>query len=72
MKKLLTLLLTLSLLLCFFTSCGDNEEESKGTVNIVVEKDHDVVSTKMATGEIDIAVLPEPKVTVALSAANAN
>ena len=66
MKKLLTLLLTLSLLITCFTACGDTEDAEKGTVNIVVEKDHDVVSAKMATGEIEIAVLPEPKATAAM------
>ncbi len=71
MKKLLTLLLTLSLLVTCFAACGDTEDVKKGTVNIVVEKDHDAVIADMGTGKIEIAVLPEPKATVAINKAKA-
>jgi ABC-type nitrate/sulfonate/bicarbonate transport system substrate-binding protein len=64
MKKLLTLILTISLLTCFLVSCG--KEEIKGNVNLVSEATHDAVVLRMVKGEIDIAVLPEPKATAAI------
>ena len=66
MKKLLALLLLITLLFTLLVSCKDPEPAPDGTVNVYVEKDHDVVSAKMATGEIEIAVLPEPKATAAI------
>ncbi len=38
-------------------------EKYEITANIVVEKDHDTLVTKVKSGECPIAVLPEPKVT---------
>ena len=69
MKKILALLLLSTLLFTFLVSCNDPEPTPDGTVNVYVEKDHDTVSAKMATGEIEIAVLPEPKATAAILAA---
>ena len=66
MKKLIALLLTLTLFSTCLIACSDEPDTKAGTVNIVVEKDHDAVSTKMAKGEIEIAVLPEPKATAAM------
>ena len=69
MKKFLTLLIALSLVLTTFTSCNNVDNQPLGSVNIVVEKDHDAVAAKMATGELEIAVLPEPKATASILAA---
>lgn len=46
-------------------------EQNDVTANIVSEIDHDTVTTKMVKGEIDIAVVPEPKATASINQAKA-
>ena len=72
MKKLLPLLLAITLLVSCFASCSDPEPEIDGNVNIVVEANHDAVSAKILKGEIEIAVLPEPKATATILTAKQN
>lgn len=73
MKKILALALALTTLLFSFTACGNPSNEPLGSINVYVEADHDSVIAKMVKGEIDVAVLPEPKATAAiLNAKNQN
>jgi len=69
MKKLIALLLIISCFAACFVGCNDGE--AKGSVTLVSEADHDKVAAKIAMGEIEIAVLPEPKATVAINTAKA-
>ena len=67
MKKILALLLTVAALVLSLAACGNtNDETSGGQINLATEADHDAVVAKMLTGEIEVAVLPEPKATVAI------
>ncbi len=74
MKKILSLFLALTCILFTIASCSKkNEEEFVGDVNVYVLADHDAVVAKIVKGEIDVAVLPEPKASAAIiSAKNAN
>ena len=75
MKKIIALILTLTSLVLVFASCenkkgkgeeNDGENELLGSVNVFVEMDHDAVSALIAKGEIDVAILPEPKASAAI------
>lgn len=68
MKKIISLILALSVLTFALASCSGSVI---GAVNVVAEADHDVVVAHIAGGEIDIAILPEPKATVAINTAKA-
>lgn len=46
-------------------------EQNGIEANVIAEQDHDVVTTKMVKGEIDIAVIPEPKATASVNGAKA-
>ncbi|MBQ8690133.1 MAG: hypothetical protein IJ515_07225 [Clostridia bacterium] len=73
MKKLLAILLTLTTLLFSLAACQDNNsDDPTPEINLVSEADHDAVVAKMLTGEIEVAVLPEPKATVAVLNAKQN
>ena len=67
MKKILSLTLVMLVVASMMLACS--KDTVKGTVNLAVEADHDKVASKIATGEIDIAILPEPKATVAINQA---
>lgn len=66
MKKLTSLLLALSLLL--LSGCGTRQQPPvpDGEVSVSTLPTHDSLVAMLATGECEIAVLPEPKVTAAL------
>ncbi len=68
MKKILSLILLIALTLTFAVSCS-KDKGPDGTVNISALANHDNVIAKMLTGEIDYAVLPEPKATAAINQA---
>ena len=72
MKKILSLILAVTAVLFSFTSCAKDDEAPLGGVNVYVELDHDAVTAKISKGEIDVAVLPEPKASAALLAAKNN
>ncbi len=70
MKKLIATLLILATVLFCAASC--TPDAPKGTVALSSMSSHDDVQAKMLKGEIDIAILPEPKATVAISMAKAS
>ena len=81
MKKIIALLLTFTLAIGLLTSCfvlpnDDNNDDNEainpiGTVNLSAEASHDIIQSMVAAGQIDIAILPEPKATVAINQAKA-
>ena len=71
MKKLIALLLTLTLFVGLLVSCKDKNEEPLGSVKLTALASHDDVVALMLTGDVDIAVLPEPKATAAINQAKA-
>ena len=75
MKKLIALVLLLSTLLCFLNSCG-NDNDTPDTpdkyVNLESVATHDDVGLLLAAGEVDVAILPEPKATVSINKAKSN
>ena len=71
MKKLIALLLTLTLIIGALASCKDTTEDPLGTVNLTALASHDDVTALMLKGEVDVAVLPEPKATAAINQAKA-
>ncbi len=74
MKKIISLLLFLALTASLLLSCTPSEPDKgsgENEVKLVVLKDHDAVAAKMATGEISVAILPEPKATASISALSA-
>lgn len=70
MKKLLTLTLILATLILSLASCKMREDEgSHDVINLSALATHDDVQALILKGEIDIAILPEPKATVAINTA---
>ncbi len=70
MKKTIALILIFTLFAASLIACvPQNAPHDTGeqTVNLIVLKDHDAVAAKMAAGEIDIAILPEPKATASIN-----
>ena len=70
MKKIIALTLTIASILLCLASCKDDSVRDDA-VNLSVEATHDNVQALMVTGKIDVAILPEPKATVAINAAKA-
>ena len=70
MKKILALFLVISLLTLSLFGC--NITQAKGSVTLTAEANHDKVAEYIASGSIDVAILPEPKATVAINTAKAN
>ena len=71
MKKLIALLLTLTLVVGIFAACTDNNAKPLGAVNLTALASHDDVTALMLKGDVDVAVLPEPKATAAINQAKA-
>ena len=70
MKKTISFLLIITLLTVSLISCKqDNGKNDPVAVNISALKDHDAVAEMMLAGEIDIAILPEPKATSSINLA---
>lgn len=70
MKKTVALLVLACILVFSLVACKpDTPDTDKGAVNVAPLKDHDAVQALMITGEIDVAILPEPKATAAILAA---
>lgn len=70
MKRIIALLLTIASILCCFAACAE-DNITPDSVNLAVEATHDNVQALMLTGQVDVAVLPEPKATVAITQAKA-
>ena len=71
MKKLIALLLTLTLVIGILASCTDKNDDPLGAVNLTALASHDDVIALMLKGDVDVAVLPEPKATAAINQAKA-
>lgn len=71
MKKLIALLLTLTLIIGVFASCEKANDDPLGAVNLTALASHDDVTALMLKGDVDVAVLPEPKATAAINQAKA-
>lgn len=70
MKRIISLILILSALIVSLASCKRNPPDTApGAVNISALKTHDDVQSLIISGSIDIAILPEPKATVAINTA---
>lgn len=70
MKKTISLLVLACMLVFTLTACKpDNTDTAKDAVNLTALKDHDAVQALIVTGDIDVAILPEPKATAAILAA---
>ena len=70
MKKLLALTLILATLILSLASCKMQEDEgSPDVINLSALATHDDVQALILKGEIDVAILPEPKATVAINTA---
>ena len=70
MKKLLALALILATLILSLASCKTREDEgSPDVINLSALATHDDVQALILKGEIDVAILPEPKATVAINTA---
>lgn len=70
MKKLLALTLILATLILSLASCKMREDEgSHDVINLSALATHDDVQALILKGEIDVAILPEPKATVAINTA---
>lgn len=73
MKRIISLFLTLTTLFLLLTSCKNNTANSTAdTVNVSVLATHDQVQELVIKGEIDVAILPEPKATIAINKAKQN
>lgn len=73
MKKTISLILILTLLTFSLASCKKNDNPpAPGTLNLSALPDHDAVGAAMIKGEIDVAILPEPKATASILAAKQN
>ena len=70
MKKILSLLITISILICALVGCNPNQPN--GSLTLVAEANHDKVAEYLAAGTADVVILPEPKATVAINTAKAN
>ena len=70
MKKLIAFTLILATLIVSLISCKKQEPStSPNVVNLSVLGAHDDVQALIVKGEIDVAILPEPKATAAINAA---
>ena len=69
MKKIITLIVIVAMLTLTLTSCFDQESS---TLTLKAEPNHDKVAEYIASGSIDVAILPEPKATVAINTAKTN
>lgn len=70
MKKIIALTLVLAALLVPFTSCKKQEPNTSASeVNLSALKSHDDVQALIIKGDIEVAILPEPKATVAINTA---
>ena len=70
MKKLLALTLILTTLILSLASCKKSEDEgAPDIINLSALATHDDVQALILKGEIDVAILPEPKATVAINTA---
>lgn len=71
MKKLIALLLALTLVIGGLVACTDKNDTTIEAVKITALASHDNVTALMLKGDVDIAVLPEPKATAAINQAKA-
>ncbi len=73
MKKLIAIILLFTTALCFLVSCrneGGNDPVTSGdAVYLSTLATHDDVGLMMSSGQIDVAILPEPKATVYINTA---
>ena len=74
MKKLIALTLIFATLIVSLISCkiredNGNPDVTPGVVNLNVLASHDDVQAEIIKGSIDVAILPEPKATVAINTA---
>ena len=69
MKKIISLLLILSTLFVFASCKNNSSDTSQSSVNVSALSTHDNVQALIISGKIDVAILPEPKATVAINTA---
>ncbi len=70
MKRTISLFLVITCLVFALASCKNNRDDAdKNAVNISALATHENVQELIISGEIDVAILPEPKATVAINTA---
>ena len=71
MKRIIALILLISTLVFALSACGTGSTDTppEKIVSVAPLKTHDDVAAMMLTGEIEVAILPEPKATASILAA---
>ena len=70
MKRFISLILALITITTLLVSCKNNTQDAApNAINLTALKTHDDVQSLIITGSIDVAILPEPKATVAINTA---
>ena len=70
MKRFISFILALITITTLLVSCKNNTQDTApNAINLTALKTHDDVQSLIITGSIDVAILPEPKATVAINTA---
>ena len=70
MKRFISLILVLISITTLLVACKNAPQDSNSdAVNLSALKTHDDVQSLIITGDLDVAILPEPKATVAINTA---